>query len=471
MTTFLRPRAIAIGGILRRGYRDANPFDQVASRPLLFFSTSRTLLKNTTEKFPPVQPPKDKSPLEPTQPDKKQPRNAIMDHAPPPAPGPDFKVAIIGAGGINFGSAEGPWNHSFRLEHKLGPRLKVTALIDPHKPTSDKVLALKRQSFVEKAYAATKQYASLNEYFAELKPEDHPHAVIIGSPPQFHGSDREGIDVEIQLAKEIPGVALFVEKPVSMSPVPEAFAVGEYLDKENVINSVGYMMRYLRCVRKMKEIIKENNLTVTGTVARYVSSYAKISKPFWWTKSMSGGPVVEQGTHFCDLSRFFGGDVVLDTVQATAVEWNDPAGKLSAIPFDESTIPEHERIPRMTAATWKYENGAIGSFTHGLVLQGYKYDTTLEVYADGWQLRLVDPYDVPMLYVRSPKDDREEQHHFTDDDPYFGEIGAFIDAIEGKGPKDAILSSFTDAAKSYELSWAIRLAAERTSALRHGKSA
>jgi hypothetical protein len=43
-----------------------------------------------------------------------------MDKQPPPAPGENFNVVIIGAGGINFGSLEGgPWNHSFRLEHKV----------------------------------------------------------------------------------------------------------------------------------------------------------------------------------------------------------------------------------------------------------------------------------------------------------------------------------------------------------------
>ena len=43
-----------------------------------------------------------------------------MDKQPPPQQGDNFNVVIIGAGGINFGSAEGgPWNHSFRLEHKV----------------------------------------------------------------------------------------------------------------------------------------------------------------------------------------------------------------------------------------------------------------------------------------------------------------------------------------------------------------
>ena len=39
-----------------------------------------------------------------------------MSRVEPPAPGPVFKVVIVGAGGINFGTDEGPWNHSFRLE-------------------------------------------------------------------------------------------------------------------------------------------------------------------------------------------------------------------------------------------------------------------------------------------------------------------------------------------------------------------
>jgi len=36
-----------------------------------------------------------------------------------------------------------------------------------------------------------------------------------------------------------------------------------------------------------------------------------------------------------------------------------------------------------------------------------------------------------------------------DDDPFFSEVSAFIDAIEG-GPDPHILSSFEDATKTYE---------------------
>jgi hypothetical protein len=53
------------------------------------------------------------------------------------------------------GSDEGPWNHSFRFEHKLGPRLKVTALIDPAIDRAHAVLQKKCESFVRSAYENT----------------------------------------------------------------------------------------------------------------------------------------------------------------------------------------------------------------------------------------------------------------------------------------------------------------------------
>lgn len=41
-----------------------------------------------------------------------------------------MKVAFIGAGGINFGSPEGPWNHSARLQ--LLPDVTFSAIVDPN---------------------------------------------------------------------------------------------------------------------------------------------------------------------------------------------------------------------------------------------------------------------------------------------------------------------------------------------------
>ena len=103
----------------------------------------------------------------------------------------------------------------------------------------------------------------------------------------------------------------------------------------------------------------------------------------------SAGPIIEQGTHFCDLSRYFGGDVDISTVVAHSLEWDEPAGKLSQQKIDESKIAPENRISRITSATWKYQSGAVGTFTHLTALQGHDYSCELEVYADGYQLKCV----------------------------------------------------------------------------------
>ncbi|TFY80995.1 hypothetical protein EWM64_g3014 [Hericium alpestre] len=380
----------------------------------------------------------------------------------------DFNVVFVGAGNIMFGSEEGPWNHSFRLEHKLGPRLKVVALIDPAIDRAIMVLQKKCETFVRSAYENTRVFRTLEDFHKNMHPKERPKAVIIGSPPMFRGTTQPGRDIEMQLMRFFPGVALFIEKPVTTGPaseIDEAFAVAKAIDDSNTICSVGYMLRYLKAVQMIKRIIEENNLNVMSTIARYACAYEAISKPDWWDKSKSAGPVVEQGTHFCDLSRYFGGEVDIASVTAHSLEWHENAGQLSKQTIDESQIAPENRIPRVTAATWKYDSGAVGSFMHVVALQGHNYSCELEIYTDGYQFKLVDPYVQPILYIRRPGSDLDEQHRFPDDDPFFSEVSNLIDVIEDieEEPESSqILCSYEDAVKTYELTWAIRLASEKS---------
>ncbi|WFD43028.1 hypothetical protein MPSI1_001679 [Malassezia psittaci] len=379
----------------------------------------------------------------------------------PPSPGEDFRLVIVGAGNINFGSDEGPWNHSFRLEHKLGPRLKVVALVDPAQDRANEVLEAKRNSFVVSAYKDTLVYRDIEDYLKAVKPESHPHAIWVGSPPAFRGRLEKGRNLEVLVAEHLPNTALFVEKPVTTGPVEEAAQVSKILKKQGNLTSVGYMLRYLKVVQKMKQIITENNLVVMAVNGRYVTAYEHLSKEWWWNKKHSLGPVIEQATHFCDLARYLGGEVDLSSVFAHSLEHNEPAGKLHKLNLDEEVIPPEDRIPRVTSATWKYESGAVGSLMHCVALHGQDFFTHLDVFADGYYLRLVDPYFAPTLYVRRPGDDHEETYRYTDDDPFFSEVSNLIDCIE-HGPNAApILSSYDDAVKTYALTWAIRLASEK----------
>ena len=109
-----------------------------------------------------------------------------------------------------------------------------------------------------------------------MKPAERPNAFIIGSPPAFRGSDRQGKDVELKILAAFPNKtpALFVEKPISTDTVESAITVGRALMDSKTVVSVGYFLRYLKVVQKMRSIIEDNELHVMATVARYVCSYA-----------------------------------------------------------------------------------------------------------------------------------------------------------------------------------------------------
>ncbi|KAI0357335.1 hypothetical protein OH77DRAFT_1422173 [Trametes cingulata] len=376
-------------------------------------------------------------------------------------------VLLIGAGEINFGSVEGPWNHTLRLEKILGPRLRVVGLIDLDESRAKAALDAKLSSPVSSAYAACKLFRTVQEAARSLL-SGIPEIVIVGAPPFARGTDIPGRDLELQLAEVFPQCALFVEKPINSGPEDACWRVAGVLVEQGTLVGVGYMLRYLKAVQMMKQIIADNGLVVMGTNARYVMAYEWARKQAWWDKTRSGGPIIEQATHFCDLSRYFGGDVHIPSVVAHTVQHNERPGQLSAKRFDEDVIPPENRLPRLTSATWKYEGGAVGTLTHVIALHGNTYDTEFEVYADGYRFKLVDPYSTPKLCIRRPGVADEEVHIFTDDDPFHTELAAFIDVVEGRASEDRILSSYADAIKTYELTWAIRRASEAAAVLYAG---
>lgn len=65
---------------------------------------------------------------------------------------------------------------------------------------------------------------------------------------------------------------------------------------------------------------------------------------FRWDTSLSGGPIVEQATHFVDLMRFFGGEIVEDTVKAVAVGPEQPLSDMPKAPEAEHEV--RNRISR-----------------------------------------------------------------------------------------------------------------------------
>ena len=164
----------------------------------------------------------------------------------------------------------------------------MVALIDPAIERATSFLQKKCETFVRSAYENTRVFKTLEDFVRNMSKKDMPRAVIVGSPPMFRGTLQSGRDIEIQIMKYFPGVAMFIEKPAATGPaseLPEAFAVAKAINENGTICSVGYMLRYLKAVQMMKQIILDNNLTVMATVARYACAYQAIAKPDWWDKS------------------------------------------------------------------------------------------------------------------------------------------------------------------------------------------
>ncbi|WOO85366.1 putative protein [Vanrija pseudolonga] len=374
-----------------------------------------------------------------------------------------FNVVLLGAGDVNFGTPEGPWCHTTRLERKLGSRLNVVGLVDPFVQRAEERLAVKREAGVE-GYDRTEVFPSIEAAGKALIGGRAPALIVAGVQPKIRGSPHAGRDVELQVQRAFGTTPLFVEKPISSSPVPEVRQVSKALG--GTLTSVGYMFRYLevKAVQTIRRLVREHDLQITATVAQYYMAYEHAGSmerhAVYFDLGLEVGPIVEQATHVVDLCVYLAGDAVEGSVHTHTLEVDEGPGALSKLEFsDEIATARH--IPRVTTAVWKYASGAVASFVHGVALHDGDYETELVVLADGWKFKLVDPYGVPRLHVRRPGNPQEEITVFKDDDPFFSEMATFIDVIEGVLPRTAILSSYDDAIKTYELTWAIRSDGER----------
>lgn len=212
-----------------------------------------------------------------------------------------------------------------------------------------------------------------------------------------------------------------------------------------------FLTLWSAAVSEMRRLIHENQLTVMAVRSSYYMAYEFARKPGWWNKAKSHGPVVEQATHFADLSRFLAGEVDLSSILVHTVEHDEKPGQLSKIGIDENQVPPDQRVPRFTSAVFKFDSGAVGTLLHAVALHDNEYQTEIEVIADGWHLRLVDPYGLPTLHVKKPgvPGVTTQSYSYDTHDPFFEEISVFIDAIE-TGDQSKVLSTYEDAAKTFD---------------------
>jgi len=381
-----------------------------------------------------------------------------------------LRIAFVGAGQVNFGGGEGPWNHARRLEELYGVltspqgtpvEITVVGIYDPFVAHANRIL--NRQQSITKHPSLWKETQVFGDYhtmFESLTID----AVFIGVPPASHGSTVEPNDIAVQCAKT--GIHMFIEKPLSSHPLELVKEVESLLSaKPGLIVSVGYMFRYSQAVKKMKEII-ETHGAPRAFMARYNCAYSSLAKEMWWDVTKSGGPIVEQATHFCDLARYIVGEVDLNSVIATSISSSDSLGSLSKLPPNiatlEENLPEQQKIPRVTSAMWKFKSGAIGTLMHGVLLHENKYESEIEIWGDGYRMVLTDPYSKCLLTVRLPGSEETKVVPFEEEDVYYIEDKIFFDAIIS-GSDAQITSPYKDSYETYKFTWKIRTQCELSS--------
>lgn len=145
------------------------------------------------------------------------------------------------------GSREGSWNHSVRLQRKLGLRLRVLALIDPDLDRANK--RIKEQTQVlPTAWTDTRAFPDAASAAQALEGANI-RLIINGTPPFLRGTMQPGADLDKTLLQAFPSAkAMLIEKPVAALPPTEGgrAELVQLMKEHNRVVGVGYMLRYLK---------------------------------------------------------------------------------------------------------------------------------------------------------------------------------------------------------------------------------
>lgn len=307
-----------------------------------------------------------------------------------------LNVVLIGCGGI--------MNLHARCLQALKDTAKVVACVD--------VVKERAVDFAERL--GGKVYTDPVKAVSELRPD----AALIAVPPDAHGFEEEMLDY---------GVHLFIEKPIAIN-LEVASRILRKIEKTGVVNSVGYMWRYLDVVRAVKkELPTPDNIGMI--YGQYVWSASFPPGHWWLRKSSSGGQIVEQVTHTIDLIRYFAGEA--KTVYARLEKRLSTDETIDVEDSSIITIKHKSGVISTVLATWKSTN----------TMQ----ETYVRIFARDLVADIVGHQRRALLYRTNRVDDLRSAV-----DPYLEELRVFFEAIK-TGDTSGILSPYSDAYKTLEL--------------------
>lgn len=246
-------------------------------------------------------------------------------------------------------------------------------------------------------------------------------AVAIFTPPHLHHT----MAMEAIKAHK----AFLCEKPLALS-LAEANEIVKAAKHYKVPGTIGYIMRYEKIYRRVKEIALEKKFGKVKHLQfeNYASSEGLGPKHWLWDSKRSGGLLVEHGVHFFDIFTNIVGQKPLaaksfspkpnevwavvrypDNVVATFVHLFDKPGKLernyARVVFEKGYAEITGWIPLELKLEWQDERGQIRQETEKISQdkQDYYKELVQEVLRD-LLLRIGNPRHEPRVTLEDARD-------------------------------------------------------------------
>lgn len=246
-------------------------------------------------------------------------------------------------------------------------------------------------------------------------------AVLILTPPSVRLEP-------IQIACE-KRIAVFVEKPPALT-LADGRQIASLLDAAAIINSVGFMYRWLRVVDRTRELLAGQ--TIACVQSLFVCGVAlDPAQPRWtFIHDHAGGPLLEQAVHSLDTIRYLAGDISA----VTAFGGNPILPKNPDFTIEDSH-----------ALGLRFVSDAVGVHLHSWVRREAAVQVRLFGVDFDLMLSLIPPGSLSGTL-------RGQNIHFRprSDDPYATQLSGFLDAVDQQD-QSLIRSPFADAVQTLEV--------------------
>ena len=248
--------------------------------------------------------------------------------------------------------------------------------------------------------------------YKEMFNREDLDAVYICTPPFAHGEQE-------QIACE-NGIPMFIEKPIAVD-MEQAIIINEYVERYDILTSVGYHWRYGGNAQNAKKIVDQEP-QILGALGYWMGGMPGV--PWWRVRAESGGQHVEQTTHIFDLARFILGNG--KTVHGVAT-----SGSMTDIPNYD--------VDDLSMVNIEFESGAVANIASCCAMEGWGR-VHLEVFCRGLVITIGGANNA----------NRKGETESLSGEDGQDRDRVFIDAVK-TGDRSQILSPYSDALETQKI--------------------